>query len=261
MFNDLFMVVNVVSVRAHAEELTRESRSHAVIGLLETGFRDDTSARQTLGRLYPDHRVLGTFPQDETGVGCALLAHRHARVRAFHQRSANRHRLQYAEVEVRGRLVRLTSLYVPAAGSGGSLDPAFLAEGLDRRCAILAGDLNARSQALGCRTTNSNGGTLADFLLEEGGQEAVVLTDPSEIYFSSINRRPSLTLSTGRWPHRRRAGSSERGLVRISAPTTSRSPCPSPRLPARGLGSQRRSDGEHLASSTGGRSSRLPSAS
>ena len=179
MFDDLFLVVNIGGVRAHAEELARACRSFAVVGLLETGFRDADSGRRTLARLFPDHRAVCLAPQDEDGIGCALLAHRHLRVRAFVERSAGRHRLQAVEVEVRGRVIRLASLYVPPSGSGGELDPAFLREGLERRCSVLAGDFNARSEALGCRTTNAHGDALADFLLGEGGVEATVLTDPS----------------------------------------------------------------------------------
>ena len=129
MFSDLLFVAIVVSVRAHAEELTRANRSFLAVGLQETGFRDDSTAGRTLTRLYQDHRVLGLFSQDDDGVGCAFLVHWHARVRSFQQRTASRHRLQTVEVEVRGRLVRLTSLYVPNSSSGGVLDPTFLQEG------------------------------------------------------------------------------------------------------------------------------------
>ena len=72
---------------------------------------------------------------------------------------------------MRGRVVRLASLYVPPAGSGDALNLSYLREGLDRRCAVLAGDLNARSEALGCRSTNLNGEALTEFLFEEGGSE------------------------------------------------------------------------------------------
>ena len=157
MFDDLLYVVNIAGVRAHADELTRASRSFAVIGLQKTGFRDAETVRRTLVRLFPDHHVLCLAPQDEEGVGCALLAHRHLRIRAVFERSAGRHRLQGVEVEVRGRLIRLASLYISPSGSGYELNPSFLLEGLDRRCAVLAGDLNARSEALGCRTTNAHG--------------------------------------------------------------------------------------------------------
>ena len=184
MFDDLLYVVNIGGVRAHAEELVRASRSFAVVALQETCLGSEESGRRTLARLYPDHRIVHHAPKDEDGVGCALLAHRHLRVQATFERSAERHRLQGVEVEVRGRLIRLASLYIPPSGSGGILDPSFLHEALDRRCAVLAGDLNARSEALGCRTTNAHGDDLADFLLEENGNEATVLTDPSTPSFT-----------------------------------------------------------------------------
>ena len=184
MFSDAFFVANVGGgARAHAEELSRASRSFAVVGLLETGFRRTLDAQCCLARLYPDHRVLGLMLQDETGVGCALLVHRHVRVRRYWEVARDRHRLLSVEVELRGRLLSLAALYVPAEGSGGSWDAELLRSCLARRCSVVAGDLNARSEALGCRTTNAHGEALADFLLEEGGHEAVVLSDPGEPSF------------------------------------------------------------------------------
>ena len=183
MFDDLLFVVNIAGVRAHAEELTRASRSFAVVGFQETGLRDEQNARRLFARLYPDHHLASLFLQDEDGVGCALLVHRFARLRRLQERTSARHRLQLAEVEVRGRLVSVASLYVPPVGSGGALDSSFLRDSLARRCSVVAGDLNARSVALGCRSTNAHGDTLASFLLGEGGLETVVLSDPGEPTF------------------------------------------------------------------------------
>jgi len=183
MPDGLFVVINICGVRAHAEELVHTCRSFPVIGIQETGFWDQDTARRTLNRLFPNHRTICLAPQDAEGAGCALLVHRHTRLRSTFERTASRHRLQGVEVETRGRLVRLASLYAPPASSGHILDPSFLTEGLDRRCAVLAGDLNARSTALGCRTDNANGNTLADYILGEGGHDATVLTNPSSPSF------------------------------------------------------------------------------
>ena len=175
---------NVHGVRPREEELRSATSGFPVVALQEIGFRRVEEAQNCFQRLWPDHRLVGCFPHDDQGVGCALLVHRHLHWRAPFSHSACRHRLLGVELRLGGRWLRVSSLYVPPATSGHPLDPQLLADGLGAPLAVLLGDLNARSAALGCRTTNAHGRALEDFLLDASEDGAVVLNDPSTPTFS-----------------------------------------------------------------------------
>jgi hypothetical protein len=180
MASNLFYCANVgSSVRTVAEELALAARPYSVLAFQETGLRAEEDARRFCRRFFPDHRLLLFIALDAQGTGCIMLAHRHTKVLAADQRSAARHRLQWIEVVVKGRVVRLCSLYVPAVSTGMAFDHSLLRLGLSRRCAVVAGDLNARSAELGCRSTNAHGRELAAFLLDQATDTAVALTDPT----------------------------------------------------------------------------------
>lgn len=166
---------NACGIRSHEEEL-HTARRFPIISVQETGFRQLDHSRDTLARIWPDHQVAAEFLQDGEGIGCCLLISRHLRWRPALRRTSLRHRLLGVDVFLDGMWLRVSSLYVPPVASGAAFDTGLLAAGLDSPHALLLGDLNARAEVLGCRSTNSHGRTFAGFM--EDNTSVVSLNDP-----------------------------------------------------------------------------------
>lgn len=178
--------VNINGLGPRREELRAATSAASVISLQDTRLRDPAAAAELWRAWWPDHQVYD-FAHDNAGPGCALLVRSSLRQRLLHRRTERRHRFLTVEVELAdGLQLRVSSLYVPPRSNadGSRLRRDFLEEALDSRWSVLVGDLNARSEELGCRSTNINGAALFDFIEESG---SVVLNDPSVPTFDHVS--------------------------------------------------------------------------
>ncbi|MEL7308140.1 MAG: endonuclease/exonuclease/phosphatase family protein, partial [Pseudomonadota bacterium] len=169
---------NVNGMRARADELRRAAQPFDIVALQETRLRSDVEAAALFRTIFPQHIVAASFPHNEDGAGCALLVRAGLPFRVSLRMSTDRHRLLGVEVDLPGcPSLSVATLYVPPRGSVGGyrLRPDLLETALSPQRALLVGDLNARSAALGCQSTNTNGRTLERFLDSSG---ALVINDP-----------------------------------------------------------------------------------
>jgi exonuclease III len=176
---------NVNGIRSRSPDLCEAAGLYNVIVLQETRLSSRPDSFALLSNLFPSHRVASFLPHDHQGVGSCILVHQSIpyteRLVFTHQR----HRLLSIEVRPEGKApVTISSLYAPAftAVGGSYLRNDLLEAGLFHRRAILVGDLNAKSQALGCQATNSSGKNLLSFL---NRSNVLVLNDPREATYQS----------------------------------------------------------------------------
>jgi exonuclease III len=174
---------NVNGIGPRLDELQAATRSATVISLQDTRLQQLPRAEEVWRRYWPDFRPF-FFLHDEDGPGCALLVRASAHPQLLERRTTERHRLLVAQLRLDdGGFVAVASLYVPPVSTvdGATLrqDLLQLALGSHRR-SVLVGDLNARSEELGCRTTNTNGLELQEFLERSG---TVVLNNPAQATF------------------------------------------------------------------------------
>lgn len=175
---------NTNGVRARGRELQRAAEAFDVIALQETRIATEAETATVLARIFPQHTLVTSFPHDDQGVGCALLVRSNLSHRLTLRRTIDRHRLLGVAVTLpEGLTISVASLYVPPSSStGGShLRRELLEEALSPRWALTVGDLNARSRALGCLSSNSHGRALEDFLHTS---QTLVLNDPGIPTFS-----------------------------------------------------------------------------
>lgn len=160
--------------------------SFQIIALQETRVRTLDELTTLCARFFPNHRLASYFLYDRNGTGSAVLVHTHTSYRTLLSLTENKHRL--LSVLIRkpgGPSFTFSSLYAPSTGThgGAQLKDSLLDAALFYRNALLLGDLNARSVALGCRTTNTNGMTLLRYI---NNTENVILNDPSQPTFLRV---------------------------------------------------------------------------
>ena len=120
------------------------------------------------------------MPHDGNGSGVVLLVRACLRQREAFRVSSDRHRLLGVEVGLPGgRWLCVSTLYFSPRTD---FDEQLLSRALERERAVVIGDLNAKSEELGCRSTNAHGRALLSFL---ESHPAFVLNDPSRSTYSS----------------------------------------------------------------------------
>jgi len=136
---------------------------------------------------FPDHRLAAHFPSDSNGTGSAIFVHSRVAFRTSLQLTESKHRLLSLVIRrpAAPDLV-FSSLYAPPQGAigGAKLKDSYLDAALFYRNALLLGDLNARSVALGCRKTNPNGQVLLRYL---DTSENIALNDPAQPTYLRTN--------------------------------------------------------------------------
>ena len=172
---------NVNGLRGRVEEVRAAAASAFAVSIQDTRIRRSETAAEVWRRGWPEYRVY-QFLHDDNGCGCALLVRASLQQREVLRVTRNRHRLLGVEVTLPGgRRLTLSSLYAPPSNHGLAFDTELLWRALEPTCAVVVGDLNARSEELGCRSSNVHGGALLNFLESSG---AVVLNDPGRPTFA-----------------------------------------------------------------------------
>ena len=175
--------LNANGVRSRLEELQLLTRTAVAVSLQDTRLRDPDQA-QWWRTHWPHFRTI-FWPHDDAGPGCALLVRASLRQEVVCRLSRDRQRLLSVLVTFPdGWRLLVSSLHAAPANTergGRPLDRDLLRRGLAFPTSLLVGDLNARSEDLGCRSTNRNGEELAAFL---EASETLVLGDPAVPTFS-----------------------------------------------------------------------------
>lgn len=170
--------VNANGVRPRVDELKKLTKRAVAVSIQDTRLRD-LDQTQWWKTHWPNFRAF-FWPHDDDGPGCALLVQSSLRQEAIYRRSQDRQRLLSVLVTFPdGWRLMISSLYAAPAiveRGGGPLVVDLLRQGLAYPTSLLVGDLNARSEDLGCRSTNRNGEELAEFLDSSG---TFVLGDPA----------------------------------------------------------------------------------
>ena len=175
--------LNANGVRPRVAELRPLTRTAFAVSIQDTRLRDPDQ-RDLWQQWWPEFRPY-FFAHDDGGPGCALLVRSTLRQELVVQVSRDRQRLLSVLVTFPdGWRLLISSLHAAPANperGGVPLEMDLLRWGLEFPTAVLVGDLNARSEDLGCRSTNGSGDVLAAFLAESGD---FVLGDPSVPTFS-----------------------------------------------------------------------------
>ena len=178
-----FVHLNANGVRPRVDELRRLTRSAFAISVQDTRLRDPD--QQALWEEWWPEFHSFFFAHDDGGPGCALLVRSTLRHEVVSRISKDRQRLLSVLVTLPdGWRILLSSLHAAPANperGGEPLHVDLLRRGLDFPAAVLVGDLNARSELLGCRSSNRSGDVLEAFLGDSG---VLVLNDPSVPTFS-----------------------------------------------------------------------------
>ena len=165
------------------EEIVAAASGHTFVSLQDTRLRPAGAA--AFLRAWPHHLCFG-FLRDEAGPAVQLLVRASLQPRLAISEDRARHRMVAVDVRLPdGAPLRVATYYAPPEDTSGLLSADLLRLVFGASRVLLMGDLNAKSRDLGCRTSNSNGDVLLEFLEDRG---LTVLNSPGNpTYYSTVN--------------------------------------------------------------------------
>jgi len=203
--------INITSISKHKEELLARFSKYDIISVNETNLKSERQFSLMGYNVFRNDRV------GKAGGGVLLAVKPHIKCREVLNKTTRNNEVIAVEIETQTfKSILISSIYVPPTAK---IDLSIFYElhNINNNC-IIVGDLNATSQEMGSRKTNSKGRQLQELCKEgfiycvdddsttfekndyEEKLDWILASQPLLSFISNVETHPTLGALTGRKP-------------------------------------------------------------